>query len=88
MSDQCFPIRVTEIEEAIEPKCDCCCELLEGSHVSGEQDVNEEIFENRKRSAVKSASPMPMSRETVVPDSIQSQAVKTMELERMREGNT
>ncbi|KAK8605389.1 hypothetical protein V6N13_102171 [Hibiscus sabdariffa] len=31
---------------------------------------------------------MPMSRETVVPDSIQSQAVKTMELEIMWEGNT
>ncbi|KAK8681404.1 hypothetical protein V6N13_053808 [Hibiscus sabdariffa] len=53
-----------------------------------EQDVNEEIVENRKRSATKNASPMPMSRETVVPDSIQSQAVKTMELERMWEGNT
>ncbi|KAK9033098.1 hypothetical protein V6N11_018136 [Hibiscus sabdariffa] len=61
---------------------------LSGSHVSGEQDVNEEIVENRKRSATKNASPMPMSRETVVPDSIQSQAVKTMELERMWEGNT
>ncbi|KAK9024995.1 hypothetical protein V6N11_064896 [Hibiscus sabdariffa] len=54
----------------------------------GEQDDNEEIVENRKSSAVKSASPMPMSRETVVPDSIQSQAVKIMELERVWEGNT
>ncbi|KAK8529235.1 hypothetical protein V6N12_060022 [Hibiscus sabdariffa] len=61
---------------------------LSGSHVSSEQDDNEEIVENRKSSAVKSASPMPMSRETVVPDSIQSQAVKTMELEIMWEGNT
>ncbi|KAL4366301.1 hypothetical protein GQ457_05G014210 [Hibiscus cannabinus] len=88
VGDQCFPIRVTKIEEVIGTKCDCCYELLEGSHVSGEQDDNEEIVENKKRSAVKSASPMPMLREIVVPDSIQSQAMRTMEFERMWEGNT
>ncbi|KAL4369040.1 hypothetical protein GQ457_05G019790 [Hibiscus cannabinus] len=50
-----------------------------------EQDDNEEIVKNKERRAVKSASPMLM--ETVVPDSIQSQALKSMELKRMWEGN-
>ncbi|KAK9018747.1 hypothetical protein V6N11_033794 [Hibiscus sabdariffa] len=85
VGDQCFPIRVTEIEEAIGPKCDCCCELIEGSQISGEQDDNEEIVELKESSAVKSASPV--SRETFVPDSIQSHALKSMEMERMCEGN-
>ncbi|KAK8574458.1 hypothetical protein V6N12_062151 [Hibiscus sabdariffa] len=71
--------------QAIGPKCDCCCELLEGSQASSEQDDNEEIVENKERREIKSVSPMPM--ETVVPDSIQSQAVKSMELVRMWEGN-
>ncbi|KAK8481352.1 hypothetical protein V6N13_057278 [Hibiscus sabdariffa] len=87
VGDQCFPIRVTEIEETIGPKCDCFCELLEGSQSSGAQDDNDEIVENKERMAVKSASPMPMSRETVVPNSIQSQAMKSMELEKIWEGN-
>ncbi|KAK8636398.1 hypothetical protein V6N13_124144 [Hibiscus sabdariffa] len=50
-----------------------------------EQDDNEEIVELKESSAVKSASPV--SRETFVPDSIQSHALKSMEMERMCEGN-
>ncbi|KAK8562614.1 hypothetical protein V6N12_010688 [Hibiscus sabdariffa] len=85
VGDQCFPIRVTEIEEVIGPKCDYCCKLMEGSQVSGEQDGNEDMVEQWESSEVKSASPV--SRGTVVPDSIQSKALNSMEMERMWEGN-
>ncbi|KAK8574912.1 hypothetical protein V6N12_062589 [Hibiscus sabdariffa] len=72
VGDQCFTIRFTEIEEAIGPKCDCCCELLEGSHSTSKQEgaIQETCLEG-----------------TVVPNSLISKSMNSMEMVRMWKGN-
>ncbi|KAK8568800.1 hypothetical protein V6N13_106684 [Hibiscus sabdariffa] len=87
VGDQCFPIRVTEIEEAIGPKCDCFCELVEESQSFGKRDSGEEEGDQSNDSVMKVADNRSCSRGTVVPNLIMSKIVNSLEVDRMWEGN-
>ncbi|KAK8574922.1 hypothetical protein V6N12_062599 [Hibiscus sabdariffa] len=86
VGDQCFTIRVTDIEEAIGPKCDCCCELLEGSHSTSEQEGEMDVFEQSNGSEVKCAVHETCLEGTVVPNSLISKSMNSMEMVRMWKG--
>ncbi|KAK8594026.1 hypothetical protein V6N12_046097 [Hibiscus sabdariffa] len=79
VGEQCFPIRVTEIEEAIGPKCDCSCELMEESEFSGKHDKKEDAKERIDASAVKGRDSGNNSVGSVVPNSISLKAMNSLE---------
>ncbi|KAK8624171.1 hypothetical protein V6N13_065524 [Hibiscus sabdariffa] len=83
----CFIIRATKIEEAIGPKCDCCCELLEESRSSEEQHGETGVVEQRHGGEVKGAICEDESEGTVVPNSLLSKPLNLREVERMWEEN-
>ncbi|KAK8978723.1 hypothetical protein V6N11_001729 [Hibiscus sabdariffa] len=87
VGEQCFPIRVTEIEEAIGPKCDCSCELMEESEFSGKHDKKEDAKERIDASAVKGRDSGNNSVGSVVPNSISLKAMNSLEVEKLWEAN-
>ncbi|KAL4278224.1 hypothetical protein GQ457_03G019690 [Hibiscus cannabinus] len=87
VGEYCFLIRVTEIEEAIGPKCDCSCELVEESEWSGKQDGKEDEKERIVVSAMKGGDGENYSKETVMPNSISLTAMNTLEMDKMWEDN-
>ncbi|KAK8999263.1 hypothetical protein V6N11_070439 [Hibiscus sabdariffa] len=87
VGEYCFTIRVTEIEEAIGPKCDYSCELVEESELSGKQDGKKDEKARIAVSAVKGGDCENSSEETVVPNSISLTAMNTLEVDKMWEDN-
>ncbi|KAK8594022.1 hypothetical protein V6N12_046093 [Hibiscus sabdariffa] len=87
VGEQCFSIRVTEIEEAIGPKCDYSCELVEESEFSGKHDEKEDTKERIDASAVKGRDSGNNSVGTVVPNSISFKAMNSLEMEKLWEVN-
>ncbi|KAK8569149.1 hypothetical protein V6N12_007681 [Hibiscus sabdariffa] len=87
VGDQCFPIRVIEIEETIGPKCDCCCELVEESQSSEKRDGGDDEEERRSDSVMKVVDNGTFSKETVVSNLIMLKTVNSLEVDRMWEGN-
>ncbi|KAK8614222.1 hypothetical protein V6N13_122591 [Hibiscus sabdariffa] len=87
VGDQSFPLRVTEIEEAIGPKCDCVCELV-GDFQDASKSVSDgEEKERRHASVLEGRKGVSNSTETIVPNSIMSKTVNSIEINRMWEGN-
>ncbi|KAK8549189.1 hypothetical protein V6N13_063585 [Hibiscus sabdariffa] len=87
VGEQCFPIRVTKIEEAIGPKFDCSCELMEELEFSGKHDEKEDAKERIDASAVKGRDSRNNSVGTVVPNSISLKAMNSLEVEKLWETN-
>ncbi|KAK8669357.1 hypothetical protein V6N13_106790 [Hibiscus sabdariffa] len=84
--DQSFPLRVTEIEEVIGPKCDCVCEV-EDSQAASKSVSDGEEEERRHASVLEGTNGVTYSGETIVPNSIMSKTVNSIEMNRMWEGN-
>ncbi|KAK8689637.1 hypothetical protein V6N13_088350 [Hibiscus sabdariffa] len=83
----CFPIRVTEIEEAIGPKCDSSCELVEESEFSGKHDEKEDVKEKIDTSVAKGGDSGNYSVGIVMPNSVSLKAMNSLEMEKMWEAN-
>ncbi|KAK8589521.1 hypothetical protein V6N12_023915 [Hibiscus sabdariffa] len=87
VGEQCFPIRVTEIEEAIGPKCDSSCELVEESEFSGKHDEKEDVKEKIDTSVAKGGDSGNYSVGIVMPNSVSLKAMNSLEMEKMWEAN-
>ncbi|KAK8554033.1 hypothetical protein V6N12_031011 [Hibiscus sabdariffa] len=85
--DQSFPLGVTEIEEAIGPKCDCVCELVEDSQAASKSVSDVEENERRHASVLEGTKGMSYSGETIVPNSIMSKTINSIEMNRFWEEN-
>ncbi|KAL4283707.1 hypothetical protein GQ457_16G016660 [Hibiscus cannabinus] len=87
VGELCFTIRVTEIEEAIGPKCNCSCELVEESELYGKQDGKENEKVRIAVSAVKGGDGENYSEENVVPNLISLTGMDTLEVDKIWEDN-
>ncbi|KAK8652603.1 hypothetical protein V6N13_126631 [Hibiscus sabdariffa] len=76
-----------QIEEAIGPKCDCVCELV-GDFQDASKSVSDgEEEERRHASVLEGRNGVSNSAETIVPNSIMSKTMNSIEMNRMWEGN-
>ncbi|KAK8640197.1 hypothetical protein V6N13_007956 [Hibiscus sabdariffa] len=87
VGEHCFPIRVTEIEEASGPKCDCSYELVGDSTSVGKSDGTDDEEEWRHASIMRDSVHGSVSNETMVPNSIMSSKMNGVEMDKMWEGN-